>query len=413
MLAVVQNCFQSSLECLPFWYLQLVQLCAPKMSETHRRSVIEKTSKVNDLLQRFRQQVDEGRLSLDELTAMEIGLSSINDQLPASSESKFKPPSISLSKPKKSCIPSLSLFKHVPLEEPIITNGPHGLSLIKLKTLEGELKLREKRAILAVDKNFREGFLDEDIINSYLYLLCEQDGRCVYISTKHLNMLANGVTVSNQEWIAADQMAVKRFIFLPWVGSENKTMVLLIIDISQKALVYLNPLHIVDINKSEVIQAANDFVSGVICPRFNFEIHQMLSLDRTIHHSHDLPARVRNGQENGFNSLLVCMYAKWYTTNDGNLLNESEMNVFREEIYTTIVGSCLDKNGSKQECRICTSAEIEENELVLCIRCNQRYHLTCLNSHHGNLQEPFVCPPSEPLETGYYWNSGIGHLYGQ
>ena len=396
---------------LPQWYLRLLQICVPRASHAHRRQTEATTARVTALMHRFLQQVQDGNLSLDELTAMEIGLGSVRDQLPeyVVEDEKFTR-SITVSgataaaaanefsnKRRANLSPCLSSCKNP--QEPILKNGSHCLSLIDLKSLERELKVKEKRIVVNVCKDFREGFLHEEVVNSYLTVLCEEDQSCVYVPVSTLRSMAKGIEFNEEMWLTREQLQKRRYIFLPWMPDDSQPMVLLIVDIEYKRLVYLNPLHQIVVEKNLEVEKAREFVEILIKPRFSFEIHSIVTLDYTdlpLHQTHDLPARVRNGQKGGFISVLVCMYARWYVeTLQGffvTIPTNSDISVFRAAVYDTVVGSCLEGTGSREHCKKCTSTNDGRN-MIRCSRCRQQFHVDCLTL--DMIDDMFKCPSSE------------------
>ena len=75
--------------------------------------------------------------------------------------------------------PHTTTVKAVEIDKCQIKNGPHCVSLLYLKSLEPSLSKGEEYLLKLFDKNFTNGWLYDEIINSYLWKLCNVYKDCL------------------------------------------------------------------------------------------------------------------------------------------------------------------------------------------------------------------------------------------
>jgi len=219
--------------------------------------------------------------------------------------------------------PSLKLVKQQALDQVLLKNGPHLLSMTQLKCLEQRLDPEEKQLVLSVDKSFKEGHLSDGVVNSYLWSLCQNHKNAAYLASNVAALLQRGASVKVQS--ADEVIGGKRFLFVPWNATGGHWL-LLAVDLPNRALFYLDPVVLVTKSDDVFLQTANDFMSRFMAERFGLRIDTVESINRTVWED-----RVGSG-------VLTCMYARCLAADQSLLLHESEY-AYRKHIFDSVSGN--------------------------------------------------------------------------
>nr|CAB3262918.1 uncharacterized protein LOC100185158 [Phallusia mammillata] len=219
--------------------------------------------------------------------------------------------------------PSIKQVTQNSLEQLLLKNGPHYLSLVQLKCLEPELDLEERQLVLLSDKNFKEGWLVDDVLNSYLWSLCQEYKHVLYASSEHSSLLQQDMAVP--ELWQDETINGKKYIFVPW-NPTGAHWILLAVDVVKRTLMYLDPMQLsLDIN-DVLVKMAKDFMTKLMKDKFDIKIVALETKNRTL-------------QEDVLGcGVLVCMYARWLASNQP-LLNSGSDYAYRKEIFDCISGS--------------------------------------------------------------------------
>ena len=121
----------------------------------------------------------------------------------------------------------------------IIYNGPHSLTLLNLKSLEPALSSGELVTLKALDTDFRQGQLYDEILNSYFWLFSQRHPEIMYAPNTSMTALMSG---SSCRLLWKDEHTEgKQYIFLPW-NPTGDHWVLWVVDFARRKFMYLDPL---------------------------------------------------------------------------------------------------------------------------------------------------------------------------
>ena len=436
MFAVINVYRDMSWKNLPEWYCNLLYVTGPTTAEAKRTAMHQCIGRISNVLDELKASIFEG-LSFEDLSAMEIGLNTIREQLPVhvrqgvetegtlvvdgnnfrlivddsdapplkitrpvADDDQSQMPDKTLEHISQTLIPTTVDIKNIPKEvclrpvkrkftpyfpnldadynEEIIKNGPHCVSLLQVKGLEPSLDTKEKTLVYQVDKDFKIGVLHEEIVNSYLWCLCRRDSSLLYVPSYLLGILQQDEGVSDL-WRDEPTLDNKRYIFMSWNPIGTDAVILLVVDVRRSSLYFMHPFENVDIESDPLAVEAKDFVSRMLVQKFNFVLSQVASVERTT-------KKCGAGE-----AILVCLYAKWLA-NEENLVQNINLDSYRKDIYDVIAGSCLIGTGRKIDCKLCEEQDVGDR--VVCQRCTQQFHVGCvgLTADEAATLDYFVCP---------------------
>ena len=215
-------------------------------------------------------------------------------------------------------------------------------------------------------------------INGYLWHLCKQNNRCLYVSSMNTLVLAKNGSIKKL-WGNVD-LNEKEIIFISWNPSGSH-WILLVVDLLQRNLLYLDPLEQPCLDTSLSVKAAKDLTNTLLKKKFNCFI---VSVE----------ARTRLIQQDLWScGVFVCMYAKLLATGGDLCPSPYYLSNFRKEIFETLSGNCLkSKKGNKDKYFICDKAE--HGDWIACTRCDQWMHCYCARTtkEEGEINDDFTCP---------------------
>jgi hypothetical protein len=275
-----------------------------------------------------------------------------------------------------------------PLTTTMLRNGPHSLSLLQLKSLEPFLPRGTAILLKAQNEEFKPGWLFDEVLNSYFWLLQENHQNVLYAPSTSMLALQKGLSCGRL-W-KGEVLTNKDFIFAPW-NPTNYHWTLVAIDLQHKQILYLDPMINVDVHQNGFAQLLSTFMPQMLERTFGLSGFEIGSLPHTL-------------QTDSINcGVLVCWYAM-RLVNGKSLTDWCNTSVMRITIYKQIRGTCLQRRSGCRhielsKCPIC-KVELQMGDTRFqCRRCCQSYHSICLIAD----QKPpvkeqsnewvFYCPP--------------------
>ncbi|XP_078484076.1 uncharacterized protein LOC100176832 [Ciona intestinalis] len=285
---------------------------------------------------------------------------------------------------RKSKIPKKrSSTKIVPLinlmgrnvNQPLLKVGQDTLSYVQLMTLEKSVNVVDRKCLRSFDETFQVGKLCDNIINSYLWQLTSRYDHVIYADTSVGYMIRHGQDVG-QLWENIIKCE-KSYAFIPW-KSNGQYWVMLAINIKDRKLLYLDPNQTDDINKTQQIYEAKEFINRSLADVLGFSL---TSSATNVH---------KPNKGDMSSGIYVCMYAYWLTRGM-SLVQPHKPVLFRKHIFDTIVGNCTLGFQNKDNCKVCHKniRHITGNSTlwVECSSCQQWYHAQCV----GMSEEQLIC----------------------
>ena len=276
-----------------------------------------------------------------------------------------------------SITPHIASVTAARLDKCLLKNGPHLVSLLQLKSLETKLS-RGKLAMLKVrDKQFRCGWLYDEIINSYLWCICESNKLYLYVSSMINQILEKGGSIKKL-WENVD-LTCKKFIFIPWNPS-NFHWILIVVDIAQQKMMYLDPAEEPCVATSMYVASAKNIANVLLRKKLDSSVSTV-----------ECPRRLmqRDGSSCG---VLVCLHAKIIADGKDLCSSWNSIKNFRKEIYSALAGNCLKSKRKKEKCFLCKDLDLPD--WIACARCGQWMHSSCVQMTQAEAEraENFICP---------------------
>ena len=274
--------------------------------------------------------------------------------------------------------PSLVSVKECDLGKTWLKNGPHAVTLLQLKSLEPVLPKYELTMLKAYDRHFNTGWLYDEIINGYLWRICKQNSNCLYVSSTNVLVLQNGGSITKM-WKGI-KLHETKFILMHWNPSGSH-WILLVVDILQRTLIYLDPLEQPCLDTSLSVKTAKDFTNTLLLKKFSCCIDSVQTRTRLMQ------------QDMSSCGVFVCMYGKKIATGGDLCPSWKWLKNFRKEIFDTLSINCIkNRRENKNKCFLCE--KVEYGDWIACTRCGQWMHCHCvpINKQEGELDDDFTCP---------------------
>jgi hypothetical protein len=255
--------------------------------------------------------------------------------------------------------------------ETIVRNGPHCLNFINLKSLEPVLSRGEQMTLKVWDKDFRAGWLYDEVINTFFWNMQEENPRLLFAPSTTMTAIMHG----SSTWKLWSNKSIeeKDFVFIPWNPTGNH-WVLFALDVERNALLYLDPL--VNGNDKTISKGtteAAEKLSSIFTKKFSAPRPNLEQATKTLQ---------RDGSSCG---VFVCFYGKQLASKKA-LTTPLETTRFRQEIYNQILGNCKAKSlESRNSCGICKDVD-DRKYWVQCSRCQQWYHCSCVGVTYEEAQ---------------------------
>lgn len=269
----------------------------------------------------------------------------------------------------------------------LLSNGPHSVSLLEMKSLEPFLPNGTQNLLSSVSATtFKPGWLYDEIINSYFWCLQEKYENVLYAASTSMLSIQRGGQ-AGRLW-TEDNNEREEFIIAPWNPSDYH-WVFVGIDLQEKKIVYLDPLNsATEIQNSAYMQILSEFLPSLLERKFGVSGFQLTSPQHTL--------------QPDFSScgVLVCWYASQFVQRK-SLSDSCDSFAMRFLIYNEIRGTCLRRrSGSRHlelsKCPFCRALVLEDTAKLECKRCCQCYHVLCISSEEQPVGErsEFYCPTS-------------------
>ena len=265
------------------------------------------------------------------------------------------------------------------LRETLLKNGPHGVSLLQLKSLEPHLPRGTEIMLKGVCKDFKQGWLFDEVVNSFFWCLQESNSHILYAPSTSMLVLQKNAPCGRL-WKDED-VTLKKFIVAPW-NPTNYHWTLVAVDLQLRKVLYLDPLQNVNVD-NRFVQLLSVFMPQILNTKFGLSGFAIESPPHTL--QTDLKSC----------GVLVCWYAL-QLINGRPLTSACNENAMRHSIYNTIRGGCLKRRSGLhielEKCPMCT--RLVQNEGTKCTRCLQLYHWECTSSDSKpNTTVEYYCPP--------------------
>nr|CAB3262263.1 uncharacterized protein LOC100179154 [Phallusia mammillata] len=269
-----------------------------------------------------------------------------------------------------SLLPCVEVITDDPIEDVILTNGPHQLTA-------NDLHLFKSMST----KNF-DCLTMGNMVNSFLWQLALNSSEVMYAENAVLQNINNG-SVAKELW---DNMSLegKKYLFLPWNHYQND-WALLIVDIVKQTLLCIDPLcHIA--TKTTLLQKAFSFLQKILFLKLHFNLK---STDSSSEFDQIVPWNVDTS------AVFICIVAKSLTFDESLSSLPTSTEKCREEILKIVVGHCLDELPNKGMCKVCKECNQSGAGWIQCARCAQWFHVICVGLTFDQAENGiyFICPP--------------------
>uniref|UniRef100_F6X6W1 Ubiquitin-like protease family profile domain-containing protein n=1 Tax=Ciona intestinalis TaxID=7719 RepID=F6X6W1_CIOIN len=142
--------------------------------------------------------------------------------------------------------------------QPLLKVGQNTLSYVQLMTLEKSVNAVDRNCLRSFDETFQVGKLCDNIINSYLWQLTSRYNHVIHADTSVGYRIQHGEDVG-QLWENVKKNE-KSYAFIPW-KSNGQYWVMIAINIKERKLLYLDPNQTDDIDKTQYIYEAKEFIN--------------------------------------------------------------------------------------------------------------------------------------------------------
>ncbi|XP_078489944.1 uncharacterized protein LOC144746767 [Ciona intestinalis] len=260
-----------------------------------------------------------------------------------------------------------------------LQHGPYSVTYLQLLSLELELMPEQIQKIQVYDKQFRVGWLYDEIINSFLSCLCRDNEHVMYADSAVAQMMERGNSSLRRLWTNVN-LSKKKLIFIPW-NPNGCHWVLLAVDIKNRQLLYLDPLEKDSSQLTVNIDKAKLFLNNVLNDKFGIQITSVDTMSTKRKYQSDYMSC----------GPLICMYAKWLCEGKSLLKPITGSKESRELILRIIT-----KNTplSINICGSCRRDNDRTNSWVQCTKCPQWFHTKCvgMNMIQAKINTTFCCP---------------------
>ena len=261
----------------------------------------------------------------------------------------------------------------------ILRNGPHSLSHLQLKSLEPILPRGTVILLKSISKEFKTGWLYDEVLNSFFWLLQEKNKNVLYAPSTSMLAMQKGLPCGRL-WVG-EEITTKDFILAPWNPTDYH-WTLVAISVQRKQILYLDPMVNGDVSQNAFVKMLSTFMPQKLERTFALSGFQIGSMPHTL-------------QTDSIScGVLVCWYAM-QLVNGKSLVDPCNTCITRVTIYKQIRGTCLQRRSGCRhielsKCPICKDEVRKCDAILECRRCCQRYHIDCLTADQkGNI----YCPP--------------------
>lgn len=249
------------------------------------------------------------------------------------------------------------------LTSAVLKNGCHTATVLDLLTLEVTHSKEQSDKIRKEDRLFKTGWLNDEIINSFMFLLESQYSNVLFCPSSEALLIAVGKSF-RLLWKGLD-LATKTQIIVPF-NPTNTHWILLFIDIKSSTLFILDPMMVRASETNMTFKKSYSLAVNILSKKFG-------ATNITVgHKNHAL-------QEDGMScGVLTCYYAECLVKG-ADLTKKCNATEYRRYIFQNISGSCLKGVISdKNKCKGCNKNE--DSEWIQCGRCKQWCHCKCVGT---------------------------------
>ena len=149
----------------------------------------------------------------------------------------------------------------------------------EIKSLEPFLPRGTKILLKSVNRQFIAGWLFDEVLNSYFWLLQENYRNVLYAPSTSMLALQKGLPC-NGLWKGED-ITTKDFILAPWNPTDTH-WTLVAIELRRKQIMYLDPMTNVDIHHNVFAQMLSTFMPQMLERQFHLSGFEIGSLPCTL-----------------------------------------------------------------------------------------------------------------------------------
>lgn len=219
--------------------------------------------------------------------------------------------------------------------QPIISNGPHSLTMCDIKAIDTSMSDEEKIKMKELMPTYTHGCLTNSVVNSYLYNLAQRFP-VLYLTIEQMEALAANTPYISRYWNVEDVSGPnkKRFVVAPW--RNNNRLVAFILDLLNETIIYLDPANLSD-ESEEYVKTLQSTLAGLMVVEIPFDQTRpapqtwtLASLEKVI-------------ESEAHNYSVRCLWYIYRVCNDMSLSDEcADMAIFRNKIYVDVAGHSID-----------------------------------------------------------------------
>ena len=144
------------------------------------------------------------------------------------------------------------------LEDKLLTNGCRTLSFLQIKSIDPYIPREELRKIKAVRPDFHKGWLYDEVINSFFWMLTIENENVLYIESSFILVYSKVRKTSLRLLWKGENIADKLFVIVPWNVNENH-WTFIVADIRNKEIIFIDPME--DQQETSVTTALQPYVA--------------------------------------------------------------------------------------------------------------------------------------------------------
>ena len=130
-------------------------------------------------------------------------------------------------------------FSSFSLSSHLLKNGSHIITYLDLLSLERTITASELTKIKKYDRNFKTGWLHDEIINSFFYQLANRNEELLYCDSNTALVISEGKSF-RKLWKAQD-ISKKSIIIIPF-NPNNCHWILVVVSIKERIIAVMDPL---------------------------------------------------------------------------------------------------------------------------------------------------------------------------
>ena len=172
-------------------------------------------------------------------------------------------------------IPQFSSFS---LSSRLLKNGSHTITYLDLLSLEGTMTASELTKIKKYDRNFKTGWLQNEIINSFSYQLTNRNKELLYCDLTAALVISEGKSF-RKLWKDQD-ISKKSMIIIPF-NPNNCHLILVVVSIKERNIAVTSPLIKNTVWADASVRKGVDVGLEIIRLKFNVQDEDMTKINTT------------------------------------------------------------------------------------------------------------------------------------